>query len=367
MNSFKITLLILLFACVDSFAQNTKGKVDDLGRIVLNTYISEHIEGLPSAANRMLSGKLSQIASYNGIGGSSINSRFIITPNITVLTKDITTTAPVMIALTLEVTFYIGDGIDGQLFTSTSLEFKGVGKTETKAYVSAIKRINPKHPELKSFVDRGKTEIIEYYNTQCDLLQKEALAKADRKDYDEAILSLLAIPEVCKECYDTSQDLTASVYKMKMDNECAQNIQLAKVAQTNGNWDEAALHLASILPDVSCYNDAQLLLKDIEDNRCAEALGKAKGAWALMDAHTASLCLSEISASSACYTEAIALGTEIKTKLRDDENKEWEFKLKQAQDAVDIKKASIAASHAIGVAQANNPPDTVNYKVTSWW
>ena len=97
----KVILLFLIIGLVtnDIKAQNKKGKADDFGRIVLNSYVSPQVEGLPSSAKRMLSNKLSQVASKNGMGGSCLNPKFIITPNITVLTKDLTPTAPPMLSL----------------------------------------------------------------------------------------------------------------------------------------------------------------------------------------------------------------------------------------------------------------------------
>lgn len=214
---------------------------------------------------------------------------------------------------------------------------------------------------------RQKQKIVEYYNSKCDFIQKEALAKADKKEYEEAITTLLAVPEVCKDCYMACQDLTVKVYKMKMENECLENIQNANVAKTNNEWDEAANYLVTILPDVSCFDKAQTILKEIEDHRCAEALGKAKGAWASMDSYKASQWLGEISADSKCYTEALALGNEIKSKLMKDEDKEWSFQLKKQQDNVDIRKASIKASRDIGVAYGNGQPKTIQYNVRGWW
>lgn len=390
----KIILLFLIIGLTTSnvHAQNKKGKADDFGRIVLNSYVSPQVGGLPSSAKRMLNNKLSQIASKNGMGGSSVNPKFIITPNITVLTKDLTPTAPPMTALTLEVTFYLGDGIEGTLFANTSIEVKGVGTNETKAYISALKQIKPGHPDLKYLIEEGKTKIIEYYNSKCDFIQKEAMAKADRKEYDEAIASLLAVPEVCKECYMTCQDLTVKVFMMKLENECAENIQKATVAKTNNEWDKAASHLITIIPGVSCYDPAQLLLKEIEDHRCSEAMGKAKGAWASRDSKLASSYLSEVSADSKCADEAKQLFASIAGKLDADEKREWdlsyekynrnqtqnELNSEQNRDLADrnqtykenqgfeIKKAQIKASRDIGVAYGKNQPKTV-YNTRGWW
>ena len=199
MNRYiKLVILIIIIGIANNTvnAQNKKGKSDDFGRIILNSYVAPQAEGIPPSAKRMLTNKLSQIASKNGMGGSDLNPRFIITPNITILTKDLTSTAPPMTALTMEITFYIGDGIEGTLFANTSIEVKGVGTNETKAYISGLKRINPSNPTIKNLVEEGKTKIIEYYNSKCDFIIKEASAKSNRKNFDEAIASLLAVPEV---------------------------------------------------------------------------------------------------------------------------------------------------------------------------
>jgi|TARA_B110000091_G_scaffold209127_1_gene249800 hypothetical protein len=391
----KVILLFLIIGLVtnDIKAQNKKGKADDFGRIVLNSYVSPQVEGLPSSAKRMLSNKLSQVASKNGMGGSCLNPKFIITPNITVLTKDLTPTAPPMTALTLEITFYIGDGVEGTLFANNSIEVKGVGTNETKAYISALKQIKPAHPDLKNLIEEGKTKIIEYYNSKCDFIQKEASAKADKKEYDEAIAGLLAVPEVCKDCYMACQDLTSEIYKMKMENECKENIQKAIVAKTNNEWDEAATLLTTILPDVSCFDDAQGLLEEIEDHRCSEALGKANGAWANRDSKLASSFLSEISSDSKCAEEAKQLFTQISGKLDADEKKEWDLEYEKynrnqteretnsannrdlanrdqtykENQGYELEQARIKAAKAIGVAYGNNQPKKIVYNTRSWF
>ena len=80
-----ITLLILTFAAITI---NAQVKLDDFGRIVLNTYLPDSI-ALPAEAKNLLITKLNQITSNNGMGGSQANPRFIITANVNVGTKDI--------------------------------------------------------------------------------------------------------------------------------------------------------------------------------------------------------------------------------------------------------------------------------------
>ena len=69
-------------------SQNKRGKTNDAGRIVLNTFLG-NIDNVPSGAVKLLNNKISQIASGNGMGGNESFPRFIISADIDVLTKDI--------------------------------------------------------------------------------------------------------------------------------------------------------------------------------------------------------------------------------------------------------------------------------------
>ena len=322
--SKSIKLIFLSIICLPLFltGQNSKGKTDDFGRIALQTVVPENSEA-PAAAARILKNKMTQITTKNGL--SSMGNRFTMYPQIDILTQDITSSAPPMHAYTLSVTMYISDLETQTIFASTNLTLKGVGKNETKAYISALKMLNANRPEVKGFVEEGKNKIIEYYNSQCDFILKDANAAAGRKEYDQAIYDLLLVPDVCKDCYMKAIDLTNDIYMQKLNNECQEMLAKARVAKSNDKYEDAANHLAPILPDVECYADAQALLKEIEDHRCAVSLGKAKGAWANRNSKEASKAISEISFDSNCYKEAQALAKEIASKLDEREKREWDL------------------------------------------
>jgi hypothetical protein len=80
-------IIIGLIAVVFITQVNAQVKLDDFGRIVLNTYLPDNI-AIPSEAKNLLLTKLNQITSNNGMGGSQANPRFIITANVNVGTKD---------------------------------------------------------------------------------------------------------------------------------------------------------------------------------------------------------------------------------------------------------------------------------------
>ncbi len=320
MNKIKIFAIatMLSIVCINTNAQNKAGKVDDLGRIVLNSFVSDQIEGLPSSAKKMLSNKLSQIATKNGVGGSALNPRFIITPNITVSTKDLTATSPPMTALTLEVTLYIGDGIEGTKFASESIEVKGVGVNETKAYIAAIKQIKSANPIIQDFVITGKTKIVEYYNSRCDFIIKEAQTLVAQNEFEAAILKLTSVPEVCKECFDKCMDAIVPIYKKKIDRDCKMKLQEAQ-----GIWNAS------------------------QDMEAAERAGAI---------------LSTIEPEASCFSEVKTLSNKIAIKVKQIDAREWKYILKeQAQESERIK-----AYRDIGVAYGNNQPKTV-YNVKGWW
>ena len=84
----------------------------------------------------------------------------------------------------------------------------------------AIKNINPKMGQFKGFIEKGKEKIIEYYNSQCDVIIKGAQALAGQRKYEEAIFNLSAVPDVCRECYDRCMDLSVEIYKQYEDYSC---------------------------------------------------------------------------------------------------------------------------------------------------
>jgi hypothetical protein len=270
-----------------------------------------------------LTNKLSQIASANGMGGSA-NSRFIITANVSVLTKDITPTAPPMHAYTIEVTLFIGDGIEGTLFSSQSITLKGVGTNESKAYIAALNGLKVKDPIYQTFIEKGKNKIVEYYNSKCDFILKEAEMLTSKNDFDAAIAKLTSIPEVCKDCYDKAMTAVAPIYKKQIDREC--KIRLMEATTT---WN------------------------------AAQDLSSADSAGAV---------LSQIEPGASCYKDALVLSSKIAQRVKELDQREWKFQMKQQQDNVDIQKATIKAARDIGVAYGNGPKATVvRYNIRGWW
>ena len=260
-------ILVILISClfVSGFmkAQNDLGTIDDIGRITLTPVLGNDLGDMPQEAQNMLLSQLRQIATKNGLGGTSTNPQFIITATSSVITKDITATAPPMTAYTLQVNFYIVDYVNKNTLANESLEIKGAGTNETKAYIAAIKNINPKAPKLKSFVTKGKEKIIEYYNTQCDFIIKQANALVKLEKYEEAIYMLIAVPDICKECHFKCLDAIDPIYKKFKGETCDEDLEAAQTAYASGDMQSAKTSLEKIEPGTDCYDKAVDLAKKI--------------------------------------------------------------------------------------------------------
>ena len=333
----KNILFLLLFITATVTAQNTRGKANDAGRIVLNTFI-EDLEGVPAGALKMLKTKITQMASKNGMGGSESFPRFVMSADIDILTQDITPTAPPKTALTLGVTLYIGDGIEGTVFATEYIELKGIGNNETKAYIQSFRSLSPRNKKFNEFIETGKKKIIEYYNSRCDFILKEANTLADQKDFDKSITKLIEVPEVCKDCYDKAMDLSSTIFKRKMENECQENMSKSNSLIAQDKWEEAANPIAGYTPDMACYPDVKSLLTKIGDHKCSVSLGKAKGAWAKRDSKSSASALSEISFDSSCYQEGMKLFKSISSALDAKSKQEWDLKYEKYNRDQTIKE-----------------------------
>ena len=315
----KITFSILaLFGIFTSYAQVSSVK-NDTGRVGITAYIDSELENMTPGSSSILSNKLNQIVNANGLGASSM-SRFIITANVNILSKDIVATAPPSIAYTLDVTLYIGDGFDGNKFTSHILTLKGVGINENKALIEAFKSIKPNDVAVQTFVTTGKKQIIEYYNTRCEQILKEAKLLEAQNKFEEAIWKLTAVPDSSPECYNKAIDAIAPIYRKYIDRDCKLKLQEA----------------------TAIWNASQ-------NTDAANSVGEI---------------LTSIDPAAPCYKDAKTLSDKVAKRVLELDNREWKYKV---DSEIGIKRDLIKAYRDVGVAYGNGQPKSVVYNVRGWW
>lgn len=208
-NLITILLSILLLFPAVTNAQNNEKKADDSDRISLTPQVSD--QQIPQGAKNLLMNKMKQICAKNGLSGDGENPFFVIDASVDVLSKEITPTAPPMHALNLQVNFFIKDVVNNNVYSETSFEIKGVGKNETKAYIAGLKNINTSKGQFKALVDRGKTKILEFYNSECDFILSKAKALQKQGSNAEAIKVLKSVPKVSLECYDKCMEILGEI------------------------------------------------------------------------------------------------------------------------------------------------------------
>ena len=78
--------------------------------------------------------------------------------------------------------------------------------------------------------------------------------------------------------------------------------------------------------------------------------------------------LNTISPHSSCYQDVEKLRKEVASKLNADELREWNFQQKQYEDSLDYKRSIVKACREVGMAWANNQPQSiVKNIIRGWW
>jgi len=312
----------MVIACLMAsmtFAQDQTQTMDDAARIALSAYMDPS-SSIPNNAKKTLIDRMQKIITKNGMG-SVKNTRFIMTANVRELNLEKSETAPVIYLYNLEVNFYIGDGIDGTLFSNCSLEVNAAGDSKEKAYMAALKKIKASNPQYQAFIEEGKKRIVDYYTAKCDFIITQAQTKAKNQDFDAALAELMQVPDVCKECYDKCMAAAQPIYQEKINQDGAKLL-----AEARGVWSAG------------------------QDVAAAEA---------------AAVILAQINPQSTAFAGAESLNAEIAKRVKELDKREWDFQLKQQKDQVDLEKASIKAIRDIGVAYGENQQPTT-YNVV-WW
>ena len=270
MKKLFFTLLIAL-QFVNSNAQETI-KLDDFGRIALNTYVSNNLK-IPLEAKNQLEIKLKQIASKYGMAGTAANPRFILTASVSITTKDIVAGPPQIIAQNMDITLFVGDAIENKVYANITITSKGVGTNENKAFIDAIKQINVQSKDLKDFLEEAKTKIVSYYATQCDFIINKAEALKGQESYNEALYNLALVPDICKDCYFKCLNEMSIVYDLKINSDGKKLLDNAITTwAANSNQEganEATEFIKQINPKAKCIPDASKLLKSINSKLIA--------------------------------------------------------------------------------------------------
>lgn len=267
-----------------------------VGDIYISVIQPERNE-IPQEAAKHLENKMHQLITANGIADTDPNGRFVITAKSYIVTKDIVGGAPQRISQKIDFTFMIGDIIENKVFESFTFSAIGIGINENKSYINAITKMKTNNPQFTAFVEKAKEKILQYYVARCEQIILEAKQQAANHDYQQAIYQLMQVPNIC-DCAERCQNLMIEYY--------------------------------------DAYTEST----------AAELLNEAKSKWASAPnadgAAMAADVIAKIPAGTKVQSELDALIAEINQKLREDEKRDWEFKMQQYNDEIARQKREFA-------------------------
>lgn len=255
-------LLSMIATCclsLTTFAQNN---------ISLYVFAPTQSETVPESSLDYLVNSLCNAVTSEGIAAQNeYVTQFVLIPKVNVATKNVIATTQQQVVYNIDVTIQIADNLSGVVYSSKTLNLKGVGTNEVKAYNSAFRSLGKSNQAIISLANNAKQKILAYYESEASNLIKKANLLATQEKYDEAFYILSMIPSQCSK-YDMAISAGMDIWKSYKDYSCSKNLSKAMAAWTaNQDIDGAniaGLYLSEILQDAKCYGEALQLYKDIK-------------------------------------------------------------------------------------------------------
>lgn len=313
----KIFVLFFFIVSVATFAQTS-----DEGRISILAMMPDDV--IPVEASMNLTTRMQRMLVGNGYGDNGYVERFVLTAKIDVTNKDIVPSTPARISEKMDVTFFVGDVIENKVYASCTVSLQGIGTNENKALINAFSRLNPNQKDFSGMLDKAKAKIVDFYANHCAEEISKARTMASVGNYDEAISRMMAVPNICSDCYAKCQSAATAFYQQKIDAHALQQLNKARNAWMKDQNVDGANEVAQYLNTISPY--------------------------------------------SSCYNEVENLRSEVASKLKADEQREWNLQMKKYEDSQTLKKSIVKACRDIGVAWGNGQPKSVVKNIIrGWW
>ena len=307
--------LLLSIVATSIFAQS--------GTISINVYVPE--EAVPSEARTILFTKLNQIVTNYGFADNGLTDRFFLTPEVIVTTKDIVPSNPPKVSQKLDVVLMIGDVVDNKLFSSLSLPVVGIGLNENKAYINAFQKIPVKSKSLEAFMTETKEKIVVYYQQNGIQIIGKAESLAASGQYDEALQALFSIPDFCGDVSDRGKEAALRVYRLKIDQEGLAIYKKAK-ALWEANPKESTVPevldiISGVNPESASKSDCDKLVSRMTNELKSQRAKQRKAA------------------------------EELKTKAEEKDKAEWELKVRQYEDQIELQRQQLKDQTSIEKAR----------------
>lgn len=262
--NYRYFLILMLFS-INSFSQN-----NDFGKIALSVVVPENIEGLDKSNLYKIETKISQIVSNSGLSSFGYNNNFIIYPKFIITDeKKSENGMENLIFIECEFILVIKQVDNNMVYSTCNLPIKGYGNSKQNAINNAFNKISINNEIFSNFIDKGKSRIVEYYESRCNDLIVQADGLSKRQSFEEAITLLLSIPSEVS-CFSKVQNKTIEIYKNYQTFRCGSLLQQAKAMAAQNDFTGSLDNLSQIDPGSKCGPESRDLMNKIENKIDAE-------------------------------------------------------------------------------------------------
>lgn len=208
------------------------------GKVAFCPVFNTAFSGWPQEITDLMQNKLTQIVMQNGVGAYS--DHYVLTAKIALEDKQVTATTPAQFMVKLSVQLLAIDVNAQILIRELTLPVTGVDRSENRAYLAAIRQINPRNALVKSFIQDASDAAVAAFNRNLDVILKEARGLEAAGLYDDALYNLSLIPDTVDR-YDEVWALSTEIVDRQQKAEKAAAAARAARAAEKAAAEEEAL------------------------------------------------------------------------------------------------------------------------------
>lgn len=177
----KIRFLLFAFLlALPSFGLNAQEELTETQMIPVRVIMptSNDVKG---DAMTILYNRLNQAVTLNGLGSSTNESRFLIVPSVTVVSKSATSSIPAQFLAEVEISLYFVDNVNKVILAQEIITKKAMDNNDSAAVSKAVKSVQARDPKLKKLISLGKSHAVQYYKALESEEQQETEEQPDIK------------------------------------------------------------------------------------------------------------------------------------------------------------------------------------------
>jgi len=339
MKNLNIILFFLIIVFTASAQKKSSNEIsmDDIGRIGFFTDVMLADKDFDGRALQKVKQGLDRMLLKESMG-KSIDERFGLVAKPIIYSKEKTSTTPPKYFYEFGIDIIAIDYQEKTKYGVYSYDgLTGMNANSQRALMSGLKKFKSNRG-FSEFIEEVKQKIIDFYESNCDFIITDAETNASNDNFDESLKILASIPKVCKSCYDIAQEKLREIYVKKLERECQSLVAEASSLIASEEWEGAAMVLKKVLPGISCHAEAIALIEKVEAHWCGVNLGKAKAFQQSKNFNEAAQYLSLVPTTSTCAEDANNLGKNIYSELTVIEKRDWDFKMQQYDDVIQLEQ-----------------------------